>query len=172
MYYRTRAYIAGEWDGDRDLIEQLHKWNESNYWGLHFLDAHDLKQSRDSSLSCTIKDSLRERLNASKTFALVVGANTLKATAGSCQYCQSYSGYTRRCYRGKLTDFSSFIEYECEYARKHELKVVVLYNYLHVHREKCPESLRYIGNHIAACYEGQDGRYYWDYQAIRKAIEG
>lgn len=42
MVYRTRTYIAADWDGDRDAVEQLHKWNDSNYWGLSFPDAHDL----------------------------------------------------------------------------------------------------------------------------------
>lgn len=27
MTYRTKTYIAGEWDGDSDAIEQLYKWN-------------------------------------------------------------------------------------------------------------------------------------------------
>lgn len=31
MVYRTRTYIAADWDGDRDVVEQLHKWNDSNY---------------------------------------------------------------------------------------------------------------------------------------------
>lgn len=34
MVYRTRTYIAADWDGDRDAVEQLHKWNDSNYWGF------------------------------------------------------------------------------------------------------------------------------------------
>ena len=39
MVYRTRTYIAADWDGDHDAVEQLHKWNESKYWGLSFTDA-------------------------------------------------------------------------------------------------------------------------------------
>lgn len=31
MVYRTRTYIAADWDGDRDAVDQLHKWNDSNY---------------------------------------------------------------------------------------------------------------------------------------------
>ena len=56
MVYRTRTYIAGDWTGDRDLIDKLYQWNESNYWGLSFSDAHALTQARDSSLPCSIKD--------------------------------------------------------------------------------------------------------------------
>lgn len=28
MLYRTKTYIAGEWDGDNDAFELLYKWNE------------------------------------------------------------------------------------------------------------------------------------------------
>ena len=68
--YRTKTYIAGDWTGDSDAIEQLYKWNDSKYWSLHFIDAHDLTQAKDSSLNCSIKASLKTRLDASKTFVL------------------------------------------------------------------------------------------------------
>ena len=71
--YRTRTYIAGDWDHDKDAVDQLHKWNDSKYWSLSFTDAHDLTSSRDSSLNCTIKSSLKTRMDASKTFVLIVG---------------------------------------------------------------------------------------------------
>ena len=28
MYYRTRTYIAGDWDHDKDAVEALHLWNQ------------------------------------------------------------------------------------------------------------------------------------------------
>ena len=43
--YRTRTYIAGDWDHDEDAVNKLHQWNNSNYWSLSFTDAHDLTQS-------------------------------------------------------------------------------------------------------------------------------
>lgn len=36
MAYRTKTYIAGDWDHDRDAVEQIHKWN------LDFHDVHEL----------------------------------------------------------------------------------------------------------------------------------
>lgn len=54
--YKTRTYIAGDWDHDYDAVEMLHYWNDSSRYGLSFLDAHDLRQARDSSLNCTIKN--------------------------------------------------------------------------------------------------------------------
>ena len=64
--YRTCTYIAGDWTGDSSAIEELHKWNESDHWGLSFTDVHSLTQSRDSSQNCSIKSSLRTRMNYSK----------------------------------------------------------------------------------------------------------
>ena len=61
MYYRTRTYIAADWSGDYDAVEQLHKWNSSRYWSLSFTDAHDLMQARDNSLNCSIKASLSKQ---------------------------------------------------------------------------------------------------------------
>lgn len=169
MMYRTKTYIAGEWDGDQDAIQKLHSWNDSNYWSLSFTDAHDLTQARDSSLNCTIKASLATRLNASKTFVLVVGNNTKDARSGGCSYCNSYNSFTRSCAKGYSVDHRSYIEYECDKAVKDGLKIVVLYNAASVNKSKCPESIKNIGTHAAMCYY-ENGSYYWDYSAVKTAL--
>ena len=74
MTYRTRTYIAAEWDGDSDAVQQLHKWNDSNHFSLSFTDAHDLQQSRDGSLNCSIKRSLAEGLMHLKHLYLLLVA--------------------------------------------------------------------------------------------------
>ncbi|HDU4307840.1 TPA: TIR domain-containing protein [Klebsiella aerogenes] len=169
MVYRTKTYIAGEWDGDQDAIQQLHAWNDSNYWSLSFTDAHDLTQARDSSLNCSIKSSLATRLNASKTFVLVVGNNTKTARSGSCRYCSSYNSYSGYCARGNSVDHRSYIEYECDKALRDGLKIIVLYNAASVNKAKCPDSLRNAGAHTAMCYYDK-GNYYWDYLAVKTAL--
>ena len=172
MVYRTRTYIAGDWTGDADLIQQLEKWNDNNYWGLSFSNAHEMKQARDSSLPCSIKKSLKERLDGSKTFVLVVGSDTKSLTKGACRYCSSYSSYNG-CRRGYSSNHKSFIEYECEYAANHGLRIVILYNDSTVDRTKCPDAVRYLADeHIPAYFYTQDGQAYWNYQVIKKAIEG
>lgn len=169
MTYRTRTYIAAEWDGDNDAVQQLHKWNNSNYFSLSFTDAHDLQQARDGSLNCSIKRSLAERLDASKTFVLIVGSNTKSVRSGSCQYCNSKNSWTRSCARGNFVDNRSYIEYECEKAVRDGLKIVVLYNAATVDKSKCPDAVKYVGTHKAMCYY-QNGQYYWDYQAVKSAL--
>ena len=54
MAYRTKTYIAAEWSGDKDAVEQLHKWNDGDKWSLSFTDAHEVTQARDGSLNCSI----------------------------------------------------------------------------------------------------------------------
>lgn len=168
MAYRTRTYIAGDWDRDKELIDKLYEWNEKDNLSLSFSDAHSYTQARDTSLPCSIKKSLSERLNISKTFLLVVGANTMSVTKGSCRHCSSYN--QGACKRGYSVDLRSFIEYECEKAAKDNLNIIVVYNYANVDRSKCPEVLRYKGDHINGYYKGKDGKEYWNYQDIKNAI--
>lgn len=172
MAYRTKTYIAGDWTGDKNLIDTLYKWNDSDKWALSFIDAHELTQSRDTSLPCSIKRSLWDRLEASKTFVLIVGENTDSLTKGSCQYCDNYSSYSRRCLHGMAVDYRSFIQYECEKADRDNIKIVTLYNSTIIRKSKCPEVLRNKGRHVAAIYLGNDGKFHWDYQNIKNAIMG
>ena len=165
MLYRTKTYIAGEWDGDQDAIEQLHTWNESKYWDFSFTDAHDITQARDSSLNCNIKSSLATRLNASKTFVLIVGNNTKAARSGGCRYCDSYNSLSSQCDRGYLVDHRSYIEYECDKALKDDLNIIVLYNATTINKSKCPDVLKGVGTHTAM--RSTNG---WDYLAVKNAL--
>lgn len=169
MTYRTRTYIAADWDGDWDAVEQLHKWNSSNYWSLSFPDAHELQQSRDTSKCCSIKRSLKERMDASKRFVLIVGGKTAEVRKGSCRYCPSYNSYSHYCGRGHSVDYRSYIDYECQMAVDAGIQVVVLYNSTRVDRARCPEAVRYKGSHVPMVY-CMDGKCYWDYQAVREVL--
>ena len=184
MANRTRTYIAGEWDGDSDAIDQIYKWNEGDRWNLHFVDAHGFKQCYDSSMPCTIKDSLSDRLGRSKTFVLVVGRNTATTRKGSCSYkdCGNrWYSYTQSKYIcnvvGKTYSTESFIDYECRMAYyawlRNEMKIVVLYNAASVDKSKCPELLRTVGTHKEMkSYNSYYGRYIFDYNKVKQAIEG
>ncbi|GLI39484.1 TIR domain-containing protein [Geobacter hydrogenophilus] len=169
MAYRTKTYIAADWSGDKDAVDQLNKWNDSKYWSLSFTDAHELTQARDGSLNCSIKTSLSTRLDASKTFILIVGSDTKTVRSGSCQYCDSCNSSTKSCKRGYSVDYRSYIEYECDKAIRDRLKIIVLYNAAKVEKSKCPDAIKNEGSHVAMCYL-KDGTYYWDYQAVKDAI--
>lgn len=170
MIYRTKTYIAADWTGDNDAVEQLHKWNDNKYLTLSFTDAHDLTQSSDSSLNCSIKSSLKKRMDVSKTFVLIVGASTAKLRSGSCSLCGSYNNWTGACARGYWVDKRSYIEYECDKAIEAGIKIVVLYNACTVDKDKCPSIMRNKGTHAAMCYR-KDGKEYWNYSAVKEALE-
>lgn len=168
--YRTRTYIAADFDSDKDAVDQLLKWNDSDRWSLSFTNAHDLQSSRDSSKPCSIKQSLKYRMDGSKRFVLIVGNHTDAVTKGSCAFCGSYNSYTGACARGHSVDYRSFVEFECDKALEAGIDVIVLYKAAAVNRMKCPESIRYKGTHIPMYVLKSDG-YYWDYQAIKNAFE-
>ena len=181
--YRTCTYIAGDWTGDKDLIDKLHEWNDSKRLGLSFVDVHDLTQSRDTSNPCSIKQSLRKRLNVTKTFVLIVGSNTCNLTKGACRYCSNYVNYvfaTPYCRSGGQIDNRSFIDYECEMALKDFKaglikKIVVIYNgCLSTMPSRCPSVLRYLDGviYLGSDMIGTDGKRYWNYTAIKIAICG
>lgn len=169
MNYRTKTYIAADWTEDKDAVDQLRKWNEKEYWNLHFLDAHDITKSRDTSLNCTIKASLKKRLDRSKTFVLIVGNNTKKLRSGSCQHCENYSSYNKSCNKGNSVDYRSYIQYECYIAEKYIQNIIVLYKSTKVNKSLCPEILQDVGNHVPMLYN-KDGKKYWDYQSVKEAL--
>lgn len=171
MSYRTRTYIAGDWTGDADLIQQIRAWNKSNYWGLDFIDAHDFTSASDDDLFCSIKSSLAGRMDTSKTFVLIVGDKTKDLRAGSCTYCRSYNAYLRSCARGHSLSSKSYIEYECDKAIRDKLRIVVIYNSNVVSKHKCPASIQNYGMHLPA-YQCIGRSKFWNYEEIRKAIMG
>ena len=171
MSYRTRTYIAGDWDHDIDAVNKLHDWNNSNYWSLSFTDAHDLTSARDDSLNCSIKASLKSRMDCSKTFVLIVGDHTNRVTAGSCCYCQSYNSYTYACARGRSVDYRSYIKYECDKAVEAGIKIIVLYKSTLVDKNKCPEAVRNKGIHVPMKKFDVNWNVVWDYNNVKKAFD-
>lgn len=182
MVYRTKTYIAGDWTGDKDLIDKLDEWNKNKYLNLSFVNVHEVTQSSDSTLNCNIKRSLRKRLKITKTFVLIVGEKTCSLRSGACCFCRHYisgGGWYNTlpsCYSGGTIDNRSYIQYECEMALKDynagELKnIVVIYNgLLSPDKNKCPDILRSIGNHIGSDVINDKGERCWAYQRIKNAI--
>ncbi len=164
MFYKTRTYIAGAWEEDNDAIKQLYKWKDSDYWSFDFVDAHELKQSRDTSNSCSIKKSLCDRMQHSKIFVLIVGRKTCTVKSGSCQFCSHY--YNGRCYKGNNVSFDSYIDYECRKAVRDNMKIIVLYNSCYVFKDWCPSILRDKGIHVAI-----KDSYGWNYQKVKNAFD-
>ena len=168
MANRTKTYITADWDKDIDAVEQLRKWNDSDFFTkIDFVDVHEYVQSRDDSLCCTIKRSLNERMNMCKTFILIVGSKTNFITKGSCQYCPKYKDFWNGpyCESRHPLSFKSYIEHECNLAVKDELSIVVLYNSNYVNKQLCPEAVRNVGVHVPMKKYGL-----YNYSNVRDAI--
>lgn len=166
MVYRTKTYVAGDWTGDKDAINKLYSWKNSDFYNLDFVDAHEFHQSNDNSLNCSIKDNLRIRMNGSKKFVLIVGDKTDSVTAGSCVHCKHYNSINSSCNRQLTTSKKSYIQYECDKAARDDMEIIVLYNYSYRAYSKCPEVLRKKGKHVAM--KNIDGS--WDYNAVKEAL--
>lgn len=167
---RRFTYIAADFDHDQNAVDHLHWMKDHGL--ISFLDAHELHQSSDSSLPCSIKKSLKQRMDSSYKFILVVGSQTDAVTKGGCQLCGSYNSYTRSCARGHSIDYRSYVKYECDIAVESDLQVVVLYNDTFVDRSVCPAAVRHRGTHRKMQYRDASGTLRWDDASIIQAIRG
>lgn len=168
MIYRTKTYIAADWDNDKEAVDALRRWNESEYWSLSFGDAHERSGIRnDDTNNCGIKKNCSQNLDYSKHFVLIIGNNTKKLRAGYCMYCKNYN-YCSYVYKNN----KSYIEFECDYAIRNDLPVIVLYNSATVNKSLCIDSV--IGK--AKCHTPMwryqaDGRKVLDYIAVKSAFD-
>ena len=170
MAYRNKTYIAGDWDKDKEAVDQLRIWNDSNYWGLDFYDVHSSIQT-NSEKPCTIKKSLGERLDNSKHFVLIVGESTKNLTKGKCSISCSDNLYCKNSKSEK-----SYIQFECDGAKKrlendNLPKIIVLYKSASIDKSKCPDSIKDIALTHAKMYKYENGKYYWDYQSVKTAFD-
>ena len=168
MTYRTKTYIAADWDNDLNAVEALRYWNEHKYWGLSFKDAHELSQIQsDSTNNCNIKKNCSYNLDYSKHFVLIIGEKTKSLRAGYWGYCKNYN-YCSYVYKNN----KSFVEFECDYAIRNNLPIIVLYNSTYVDKTKCIDSVIYRAKcHTPMLMRKWDGTIDWDYQGIKAAFD-
>lgn len=92
-----RVYISADYsvvNGDRDVVEELHKWGKDN---LHKVDYVDTAEVVSGSVSndpdcrpCDLKKEFNKQINASSAVVFIIGDKTASRTAGSV--CKRYSG--------------------------------------------------------------------------------
>lgn len=100
-------------------------------------------------------------------FVLIIGKDTKSLRAGYCMYCKSYSFCSNTYKRNK-----SFIDFECDYAIRNNIPIIVLYNSTVVDKSKCLDSVK----DIAICHvpmRKSVGFYQtdWDYNAVKRAFD-
>jgi len=156
-----RVYISADysiWNGDRDVVDELHKWCNDN---LHKVDFVDTAQVVSGSVSddpdcraCDLKNEFNKQINISSAAIFIIGDKTAKRTAGStclrisqgayCEctpYKQNANGSTFcKIYGevhtpgpdedlGYINNFS-YLEHEFKQAIRKKKKIIIVYNSL------------------------------------------
>ena len=87
---RTKTYVA--FDGDTDLMSYrtVQSWDRDDS-SFSLNDAHDINYARDGSLPQSIINQLRERLDVSKNFALIIGSKAKTNRKGILEYEINYA---------------------------------------------------------------------------------
>ena len=49
MPYRTKTYIAADWENDKNAVDILNYWNKNIYRRLSFGDAHEISKCLSDS---------------------------------------------------------------------------------------------------------------------------
>lgn len=70
------CYVCFDGDADMHYYLLMKAWHNNENFDFTFVNAHDITQARDSSTEETIKRSLKQRLNASDVFVVLIGSNT------------------------------------------------------------------------------------------------
>lgn len=174
MIYRTRTYIAADWEHDIDAVNKLYEWNNSDdYWDFSFPNAHELSECRsDETYNCNIKRNCSQNLRHSKNFVLIIGEDTNSLRSGFCMYCKKFKQgcpYVRK-------ENKSYIEFECDNAISNELPIIVLYNSWKVDFSLCVESVLYrsrchvpMKKHVG--YNAGIHYWEWDYEMVKFAFD-
>jgi hypothetical protein len=117
MARRTRTYVAFDADTDIRMYYLMKAWKANDGIDFDFNNAHDLTTIREDSGEDAIKRSLRERMNNSKIFILLVGENTMH--------------------------LRKYVPYEIEIAQKANLPFIVvnLNGKRQIDRARCPRSV-------------------------------
>ncbi len=156
-----RVYISADYapnDGDRSVIDELHKWGNDN---LHKVDYCDTAQVASGSVSnnsncrpCDLKLEFNRQINASSAAIFVIGDKTASRTAGnSCKrlssaafcsctpykqnangatYCKVYNQPTTPGPNDDVGEINSYsyLEHEFRQAQKKKKAIIVVYNSL------------------------------------------
>lgn len=158
---RKRVYISADYDevnGDRNVIDQLNKWNDSERYKVEFTDTAQVKSGSVSDNPdcriCDLKKEFNKQINASSVVIFIVGDKTASRAAGkSCErnskaqtecYCTPYKANAAGSKQCKvlftvsvgenedvgIINTYSYLEHEFRQAAKRKSKeqIVILYN--------------------------------------------
>lgn len=196
-----RVYISADYsevDGDRNVVEELHKWGNDN---LHKVDYVDTAEVVSGSISkdpdcrpCDLKKEFNQQINVSSAVIFIIGDKTASRIAGSickrnnegawcdCTPYKKNSKGTRTCKwdtvstpgpnddLGNINTYS-YIKHEFLQAKKKEKPIIILYNSLYKQPAWLPSYMKDYESDAQAFWTKDDsGNKVGNYFYIKKAL--
>lgn len=155
-----RVYISADYaegNGDRNVVDELHKWGNDNLHKVNFCDTAQVASGsvalNSNCRSCDLKNEFNRQINVSSAVIFVIGDKTATRTAGSscsrmtigagCQctpYKQNANGSTFCKWFtistpgpnddvGEINSYS-YLQHEFEQAKKKGKTIIIVYNSL------------------------------------------
>lgn len=156
-----RVYISADYaenDGDRMVVNTLHRWASDNLRIVDFVDmakvvSGSVAQSADCR-PCDLKEEFNKQINASSAVIFVIGDKTASRAAGSsCRRLTAGAGCSCTPYKQNVNGAStckiwvipsesfmtdvrkvnaySYIQHEFEQAKKKGKTIIIVYNSLY-----------------------------------------
>lgn len=118
MAYRNKTYVCFDADNDMYYYRLMTAWNENDQIAFNFHNAHEINQIRDGSSEETIKKKLRERLQNTSVFVVLIGEHT--------------------------ANLYKYVRWEIEYAIENDIPIIVvnLNKFREYESRLCPPLLR------------------------------
>ena len=197
-----RIYISADYDlytGDRDVIDELMKWNNSHKYVVDFVDMAKVVSgsvANDSDCRpCDLKLEFNKQINASSVALFVVGNNTATRTAGAAchrttspwllnkctPYKQNWQGskycrVTNAALYSNAGDINcinnySYLRHEFEQAKIKNKQIIVVYNSFYKQPSWLPSYLKgYENQAIPFWTHDSCGNKVGNYAAIKSAL--
>lgn len=197
-----RVYISADYsenDGDRNVVDELHKWGKDNKHKVDYVDTAEVVSGSvsddENCRPCDLKQEFNAQINASSAVIFIVGDKTASRIAGSsCKrnsegegcdctpYKQNSKGtdickiYGKTYTPGPDDDFGkinscSYIEHEFRQAQKKKRNIIVVYNSLYKQPSWLPNYMsEYEEDAHPFWKKNSSGEKVGDYQYIKKAL--
>ena len=197
-----QVYISADYsedDGDRSVVDVLHKWSKDNYHVVDYCDTAQVVSgsvSKDSDCrSCDLKEEFNSQINASSAVIFIIGDKTACRTAGS-SCMRNISGAGCRCtpYKqnpngssvckikgetytpgpdedlGRINNFS-YLEHEFRQAIRKKKDIIIVYNSLYRQSGWLPSYMKdYEDNAYPFWIHNASGNKVGNYAFIKQAL--
>lgn len=196
-----RVYISADYaveNGDRDVVEELHKWGKDN---LHKVDYVDTAEVVSGSVSndpdcrpCDLKKEFNKQINVSSAVIFIIGDKTASRSAGSvCRRHNGEAGCECTPYKqnskgtstckwdvvsipgpnddlGNINTFS-YLKHEFLQAKRKGKPIVIVYNSLNKQPSWLPDYMKdYESEAYAFWTKNNLGNKVGNYAYIKKAL--